>query len=181
MIKLNLLPPREKNNYKIEIFRRFIIFFSIGIFIIIAIFISLLAFNYLFLYLQLEPEKNLLNTEKVAEKFKKVEEFENQIKDTNKKISLIMNIKNQMAPVAPIIEKITNATNEKDSYLKNFVIDRGGATASIKGFSLNRDYVVKIQDNLKNDPQFSDVNAPYSNFLKQKNIDFSFDFKLPLQ
>ncbi|KKQ51474.1 MAG: hypothetical protein US71_C0011G0030 [Parcubacteria group bacterium GW2011_GWD2_38_12] len=178
MIKLNLLPPIEKNNYKTEIMRRFVIFFGIGIFIITTIFIGLLAFNYLFLYLQLSPEMKSLEAEKTTEKYKKVEELENQIKDTNKKIGLILTIKNQVVPTFPIIEKISKAANEKDSYLKSFVIDRENSTASIKGFALERDHVVKIQDNLRNDQQFSDINAPYSNFLKQRNVDFLFDFKI---
>lgn len=178
MIRLNLIPTTEKDNYRIEIFRRFVISFSIGTFIITAIFISLLAAEYFLLSLQIEPEIKRLEAEKATEKFKKVEEFENQIKETNKKISAILDIKNQTSLMVPIIEKVTNDSSGKNSYLKSIAVDKTASTVSIKGFSLTRDQVVNIQNNLKNDPSFNDINAPYANFLKQKNVDFSFDFKL---
>lgn len=178
MIKLNLIPTTEKDNYKIEITRRFLIFFSIGISIITIIFITLLGAEYFFLSLQIDPEIQKLSIEKATEKFKKVEEFENQIKNTNKKIDAILNVNNQLSLMAPAIEKITNASSGRNSYLKSVVIDKTSSTVSIKGFSPTREQVVSIQNNLKNDSSFGDISAPYANFLKQKNVDFSFDFKI---
>lgn len=178
MIKLNLIPTTEKESYKLEIFRRFVIFFSIGIFSITLIFIALLGAEYFLLSLQIDPEIKRLEAEKATEKFKKVEDFENQIKETNKKIADIVAIKNQISLIVPIIEQITNDVSGKNSYLQSIVIDKAASTGSIKGFSLTRDQVVTIQDNLKNDALLDSINAPYANFLKQKNVDFSFDFKL---
>lgn len=178
MIKLNLLPPVEKKYYQIETVRRFVVFLSIGLFIISLIFIGLLVFNYLFVSFQLEPIAQQLEIEKATEKAKKVEEFEKQIKETNRKITLITTIKKEAAPISPIIDKIVISSIGKDSYLKTFSIDRRAGTAKIEGFSSTRNQVIKIQDSLKNESTLSDINAPYSNFLKQTNIDFIFDFKL---
>lgn len=178
MIKLNLVPKTGKDIYNIEITRRFIVFASIGSFIIFMAFISLLSAIYFFIYLQLTPEIKRLEAEKQAEKTKKVEEFEKQIRDTNTKLNLISSAKTQTAPISQIVNKIIVISSGKNSYLKNIFIDKSSAKASIKGFSLNREQVVKIQENLKNETAFADINAPYSNLLKQDNINFSFDFKI---
>lgn len=178
MIRLNLVPKTEKNAYTVEIARRFIVFTSIGFFIILMAFISLLSANYFFIYLQLTPEIERLETEKQAEKTKKVEEFEKQIKDINTKLNLISAAKTQATPISQIINKIIVASSGKNSYLTNIFIDKPATKASIKGFSLNRDQVVQIQENLKGEMAFVDINAPYSNLLKQVNINFSFDFKI---
>lgn len=181
MIQLNLIPQQDKKYYQTEITRRFIIFFSIGIFIITIIFIGLLLSGYFFLSLQLNPEIQRLETEKATEKFRKVEDFDNQIKETNKKISLILNIKNQATPISPLIEKILQVSSGNNSYLENIAIDRQTGNISIKGFSLTRDQVVKIEDGIKKENLFKDVVAPYSNLLKQRNINFSFDFKINIK
>lgn len=178
MIKLNLLPPTEKKYYQIETIRRFVVFLSIGLFVILLLFIGLLIFNYLFISFQLEPTMRQLEIEKATEKARKVEEFEKQIKETNRKITLLTNIKKEAAPISPVLDKLTASSAGKNSYLKTFSIDRRTNAIKIEGFSSTRDQVIKIQDNLKNDSSFSDINAPYSNFLKQTNIDFTFDFKL---
>lgn len=178
MIKLNLVPKTEREAYDIETTRRFIIFASIGSFIILIAFISLLSAIYFFIYLQLTPEVKRLEAEKQAEKTKKVEGFEKQIKDTNAKLNLISSAKSQTAPISQIVDKIIIISSGKNSYLKNIFIDKSSAKASIKGFSINREQVVKIQESLKNETAFSDINAPYSNLLKQENINFSFDFKI---
>lgn len=178
MIKLNLLPPTEKKYYQIETIRRFVVFLSIGLSVILSLFIGLLVFNYFFVSFQLEPTIHQLEVEKATEKARKVEELEKQIKETNRKITLLTTIKKEAAPISPILEKLTAASAGKNSYLKTFSIDRRTGAVKIEGFSSTRDQVVKIQDNLKSDSSFSDVNAPYSNFLKQTNIDFVFDFKL---
>lgn len=178
MIKLNLLPPIEKKYYKIETYRRFVIFFSIGIFIIFTIFIGLLFFNYIFVSLQLEPVVRQLEIEKATEKAKKIADFENQIKETNKKIALLTNIKKQSNPIMPLIEKIINDSMSKNSYLTNLLINRPEKIGSVKGFSLTRSQVINIQKNLIANMFLSEIKSPYSNFLKQTNIDFVFDFKL---
>lgn len=178
MIKLNLVPKTERKNYHIEIARRFVVSASIGFFIIALAFIGLLAGNYFFIRLQLAPEIERLEAEKRAEKTKKVDEFEKQIKDTNSKLAAIINARAQTAQVSQIIEKIIGISSGNNSYLTSIFIDRPAMKASIKGFSANRDQVVKIQENIKNNSAFSDINAPYSNLLKQTNINFSFDFKI---
>lgn len=177
MIKLNLLPQKEKDDYKTEIMRRFVVFFSIGILIIMTVFALLLGAEYLILQFQLNPEMQRLSAEKETEKFKKAEEFENQIKEINRKTSLVLNAKSQSSPILPILEKITKSGAGDNSYLKTIIIDSSSGNINIKGFALTRDQVIKIQDNLQKEKSFINIGAPYSNFLKQKNIDFSFDFK----
>lgn len=178
MIKLNLLPPIEKRNYKTEITRRFVVFFSIGTFIILSLFIGLLSFNYLFLSLQLEPAIHQLAVEKETEKAKKIMDLEKQIKETNKQIILLTNIQKQSDLMMPPIERIATDSKSGNSYLTNIQINKTDGVGGVKGFSLTRDRVINIQNNLKNNRLLSDINAPYSNFLKQSNIEFAFTFKL---
>lgn len=181
MIKLNLLSPNEKKYYQTEITRRFIVFFSIGLSIITTVFIGLLVFSYFFISFQIEPIISQLEIERATEKVIKIEEFEKQIKETNQKISLLLSVKGQATPITPLIIKLADASTEKDSYLKSFLLDRKNSIGKMQGFSISRNQVIKIQENLKNESLFSEINSPYSNFLKQSNIDFIFDFKIKQQ
>lgn len=178
MLTLNILPPIEKENYKTEVTRRFAVFFGIGAFVVLVIFIAVLTVEYLFLYLQIEPLNKQLNTIQTTEKAKKAQGLERQIKDANKIIAAISNTKSQTTPITGIIEKISAASISDSSYLKNLLIDFTGGNAKISGYSKTRDWVVAIQDNLSKEASFENISAPYANFLKQKDIDFTFEFKL---
>lgn len=178
MITLNLVPQTEKENYGIEMSRRFVVFFSIGSFVIFIAFLGLLVVSYFFISFQIDPEIKRLEAEKQTEKAKKVAEFEKQIKDINTKLNAIANAKKQIVPVAPIIGKIASASESGNSYLKNLLYDKNLSSASIKGFAKTRNEVLRIEENIKKDASFKDLNSPYSNFLKQTNIDFVFDFKI---
>lgn len=178
MITLNLVPQTEKENYKIEISRRFIVFFSIGSFVIFIAFLGLLIVSYFFIYFQINPEIKRLEAEKQTEKAREVAKFEERIKEINTGLNTITNAKKQIVPVAPIIEKMVSASESGDSYLKNLLYDKNSSSASIKGFAKTRNEVLKIEENIKKDNLFKDLSSPYSNFLKQINIDFVFDFKI---
>lgn len=178
MLTLNIIPPIEKENYKTEITRRFAVFFGIGVFVVLVIFIAVLTVEYLFLYLQIEPLNKQLDTIQTTEKARKAQGLERQIKDANKIIGAIAGAKSQTAPIAGIIEKISASSSSDSSYLKTLLIDFAGGSAKISGYSKTRDWVVNIQDNLSKEASFENISAPYANFLKQKDIDFTFEFKI---
>lgn len=178
MLTLNILPPIEKENYKTEITRRFAVFFGIGVFVVLVIFIAVLTVGYLFLYLQIEPLNKRLDTIQATEKARKAQGLERQIKDANKIIVAISNAKSQATAITGIIEKISASSSNDSSYLKTLLIDFTGGNAKISGYSKTRDQVVAIQDNLSKEASFENISAPYANFLKQKNIDFTFEFKI---
>lgn len=177
MITLNLVPQTEKENYQTEISRRFVVFFSIGCFVIFLAFVGLLIVSYLFIYFQIGPETKRLEVEKQTEKAKKVVEFEKQIKDINMKLNAITNAKKQIVPAMKIVEETFSTVND-GAYLKSIVYDKNTSTVSIKGFARTRNDALKIEENIKKNPLFAELNSPYSNFLKQTNIDFIFDFKI---
>lgn len=177
MITLNLVPQTEKETYQTEISRRFVVFFSIGCFVIFLAFVGLLIVSYLFIYFQIGPETKRLEVEKQTEKAKKVAEFEKQIKDINTKLNTTLSAKKQIIPAMIILEETFSAINS-GSYLKNIIYDKNTSAVSIKGFARTRNDALKMEENIKKNPLFTELNSPYSNFLKQTNIDFIFDFKI---
>lgn len=177
MITLNMVPQTEKENYQTEISRRFVVFFGIGCFVIFLAFVGLLIVNYMFIYFQIGPEIKRLEVEKQTERARKAAEFEKQIKDVNTKLNAVANAKKQIVPAMIIMEETFLAINS-GSYLKNIIYDKNTSTVSIKGFAKTRNDALKIEENIKKNPLFTELNSPYSNFLKQTSIDFIFDFKI---
>ena len=49
----------------------------------------------------------------------------------------------------------------------------GVKNIKVKGFALNRERLLLFRQSLENNPTFSKVDLPISNFVKEKNISFN--------
>lgn len=175
MINLNLLPPEEKENIRLDLLNQRIII--IGGYLIAAflIFIVLLAVNLMIINFKISKSQN--NFQNLQKKFA-VEGFkdvQNELKNINNKIKNIDQIQRNYPYYSTVIEKII-AIIPISAQINN--ISATGNHINLAGFAISRDSVVNIKDTLEKSSDFKNINYPLSNFLQAENINFSFSFDI---
>lgn len=178
MINLNLLPPKEKEEVKFEIFRQYLIFFGRSFIFILIIFVVLLFSVYLYLSITLEAQENLVKITKEAPESQKLEKIKKEIEETNNKITKIYKTQSDFVLWSKIIEDlISSVPPEQKIYLKIFSGRKGGAQITISGFAQTREDLIDFEHSLRGSDKFFDIYSPISNFLKKTEINFNLTFK----
>lgn len=170
MVKLNLLPTKEKNLLKRERFYQLIaislVIFIIGI-CLVALELSwakqLLKDNF--------PSYDLsLNRNKIL--------VEN-IKNINSQLLAIDHIQKEYIPISPLLISLSQITSN-NLQIKSFSFSKEKKSFQLKGWSKNRETLLKFKSDLEKIEFFKNMETPISNLLKQENIDFEFSGKLNL-
>ncbi|MCX6755278.1 MAG: PilN domain-containing protein [Candidatus Nomurabacteria bacterium] len=173
---INLLPLEEKKRIVKEYYFRLFIFslYTVGICFIVAGVSLLPSFFLVSLKENILTKKwETLQAMPVSQPDK---ETMDAISDVNKKIDLITKTEKEKFLV------LENAFNQvifqkmPDIKLTEIAYDKkieGTRSINIKGFALNRERLLLFRQSLENNPAFSKVDLPISNFVKEKNISFN--------
>jgi hypothetical protein len=170
MAKLNLLPTKEKNLLKRERFYQ-LIAISLIIFIIgtclVALELSwakqLLKDNFPSYDLSLNRNKALIEN----------------IKDINSQLVAIDGIQKGYISTSPLLISLSQITSN-DLEIKSFNFSQEKKDFQLKGWSKNRETLLKFKNDLEKIEFFKEVETPISNLLKQEDIDFEFSGELDL-
>lgn len=178
MLRLNLLPPQEKKELELaEIGHWFISFFGL-ILVILMIFSLLLFSTYAYLSILVKAQNELIAIEQSnVEIVGQVKQIEEKIKQTNQNLSQIYHLQKDFVCWSPILEELAR-TVPQGIYLTNFSYQALTNQVNLNGRAETREQLLIFQQTLKENPQFIELEAPLSNLLKQRDIDFSFSFKL---
>jgi Tfp pilus assembly protein PilN len=171
MIKINLLPEKEKRALKKERLYQSI-FISVLIICLVSAVIGLELFlakrtleNSLSLYtLMIKREED-----EVTEKTKRI----------NSELLAIDEIQNNYFEITPILISLSEIT-PKNSYIKFFSFDKEKKEFQIKGWAKSRSDLLEFQNNLEKSKFFTEIEYPLSNLLKEEDIDFEFKGKIKL-
>lgn len=168
---INLLPPEQKREILEE--EKFKIILILGIILIIFLIIF-----YLFLLLiktsilaDLDAQKILLEERKREISF--YQDLEEKIKNANLNLSKLNNFYKNQIYFTEIFEKISQII-PSGIYLtnSNFSQDQ----ISLSGFSPSREILISFKENLEK--EFKEVSYPREIWLKEKDINFTFNFKI---
>lgn len=179
MLTLNLLPEQYKKAYIFEIRMRFVVFIFISLAVILVILAALLFSTYLFLKIQTNSFRDSLEAQKKAASAQPIASLEKDIKSLNAKISSLEKAKSEIFPVAPALEKISFLI-KRGAYLKSVSLDNETNKVALMGFAATRDLVLNLNSDLLSSDfvKSESVQNPIQNILKDKKIDFSFNFQL---
>lgn len=177
IIQLNLLPKNEQEELKIEFNIRFLKFFGISILAILLISAALLFIVYWGLKIQTTANKKNLEIIQTGESGKKIIFMEQKIREINNKTSKISQIQNSLIDPLPIFYKIVSLIPE-GIILKNINIDFEKKEVNSSGHADLRENLINFQDNLEKSDFAKDISRPLSDLLKQKDINFTINFKL---
>lgn len=178
MFRFNLLPQQYKENFKKYIFARLFYVFS-GFVLIWGIVIGIILFtSFEFLAIQNNAlEERIMGVRELKET-EEAEAFEAEIISLNKFLGRVNNIKEVNSyDVFLILQKISPMVPEGSS-LDNFTFSATTGKVSLKGRSVLRTHVITLENRLKEEPLFKEIDSPLSNLLQAEDVEFSFSITL---
>lgn len=176
MIKLNLLPPKEKREAKLAGLIHWLVFLAVPISFFLLVFILFLTSTFLSLLIMTKTQDEAIKIRENDFKTQDLLETEEKIAEINQVLDQVHRKQSETVSWTPILEEISKIT-PKRIYLTNFSYNQSKNTIILIGWAEERKDVLFMEKLLKESPFFDQVNSPLSNLLKQNNIDFSFNFK----
>jgi len=175
MIKLNLLPPKEKKEIELADFNYLIVSFGVYLLFILIIFSLLLASTYFCLVIFLKTQSLLIEDKKGNKENQSLVETEENIKQANQQINKVFIKERDLIVWTPIIEELAQIV-PNGIYLNSFSSQTDTNRINISGWANKRDTLLLFQESLEKSPYFVEIKSPLSNLIKQEDIDFSFSF-----
>lgn len=102
-------------------------------------------------------------------------EISSLVSRINARVAELNSNQKRVKKTSEIIERIIKVKSGEIS-IESFAFNLG--RLEIKGSSASRSGLINFVDNLKKQDIFSSIESPLSNFLKEKDIDFSINIKL---
>jgi Tfp pilus assembly protein PilN len=178
MLKLNLLPPQEKQELERSEIAHWFISFWVMILVGLIIFSLLLLGTYWYLVILLKAQNELIAIEQSnVAMIKQISQMETKIEQINQNISQIYLLQKDFIPLTPILEEIAKIVPQ-GIYLNNFSYQASTHQVNLNGHAGQREQLLLFQKALEENPCLIELEAPLSNLLKQKDIDFSFSFTI---
>lgn len=174
---INLLPVKEKQKFKLYILKHKII--AIGAFLIGVVLFLILFLAVILLVLQRSQNQ----TEIISDLFARARIIEEQVNKLNKELSGFINqrleyvnqIQKEQIVWSLILAKIAQIT---PAGIRFDSTEINNDKIEISGYAKTRDDVANFQKILEQEPQFIEIYSPLSNFVKQKDVNFIFSFKI---
>lgn len=176
MIRLNLLPPKEKGNLKLEEIQRWIWVWTAALTLALVFFLIVLATIYF----------SLISGSKAARENYQFIQQSAQGETLKSQQDLINNFNDRLARIASLQEKhkyYSQALIEILSLLpsgirlESLVINEK-KQVTLSGFAPDREKIIVFKEALEKSNKFENIENPLSNLLKQTDINFYFKFDL---
>jgi Tfp pilus assembly protein PilN len=176
MINVNLLPQEEKRELeliKISFKLRSFVFCSLISFLIFIIF---LGNTLLCLSILLRTQKELVEIRQNDKRTQYLLEMENKIKEINSGMERIIQKQGELFLWTPLLEELAK-TVPQGAILTGISYSPGSQRVSLSGVADGREEVLFFQQALEKNKYCFDLEAPLSNLLKQREVNFTFTFK----
>ncbi len=183
MLKLNLLPPKQKETFEWEKNRRLAIFSS-GVFsLFLLLFGGLLFSGVVYNRIQLEPLAESIRREEVREETRRAESLESDTRAFVKKLRNVRQIQKErdgyelvlrelaLLPPSGVVFSSVNIREELSG-------EDTTKTVRIEGHADTRDQVIVMEGTIKRHARFTDLVSPFSNKNQERDINFTFTFTI---
>ncbi len=199
MIRLNLLPPRKKEEIKWEKINRILIINETIVVAELIIFIAVLLLARIYLSGEFSRVDKLVAQKKQESEIKEVEKLKSEVKIFNKRLNLTSEIQdrqiswtkilNEFSLITPETVQITSLSVKENSQSDsgNKKVKSSGVDSkdneekyhfNLTGYAKTRDDLLKFENNLKNSDYFIDLKSDRSNYLEPRNVNFRYEFDL---
>jgi len=176
MLKLNLLPPQDKKDLELAKLSRLIVSLAVWFLIFLIIFTLFLVSTYFSLSILLAEQKKLIGIRQSDPKTQEMLEIEEKIKQTNQIVKQVYSKQQEMILWTPPLEEMTKII-PSGIYLTNLSYQAIDNQITLNGWADWRENLLRFQESLEENSFFKEVEAPLSNLIKQRDIDFSFTLK----
>ncbi len=183
MLRLNLLPPQQKERFEWEKSRRLALVSSAVITLFSILFGALLASSALYNKIQLEPFREAIEKEKIREETLRVENIESITRDFFGKLRKIRDVQTKTDDYEGILQELAALPPEGVVFYSLAIseINEGlnpVKTVQLTGHADTRNRVIAMENKIKSSGKFIDLVSPFSNKNKEENINFTFSFKI---
>jgi Tfp pilus assembly protein PilN len=167
MIRVNLLPPKEKERYQKE--KTFKLIFILG-FLVVVLLVTLnlvLLVVKTYILSQVEIEKILVERE--LKNTPQIESLQKEVNALNRTFSKLNSFYQEKESPTAVLEKISNLLLP-GMYLESFSYKKKDFKVNISGWALTIEDLSQFRDNLKK--EFKEVSFSLISQVKPKNISF---------
>lgn len=176
---MNLLPPPEKQNLKLEENLRLIAILGIlSLFFLISLILVLFSLK-IYLWGEVESQKIFLSQIEKESGIAGIQELEKKIDLLNKNLSKLDSFYKEKLSLTEILERISQ-TLPPGIYLNSLSLNPPQKTykfqVSLSGFSPTRELLVDFKKNLEKEEDFKEINFSPSSWMEPEDIDFNLNF-----
>ncbi|MEF3692193.1 MAG: hypothetical protein V3574_04045 [Candidatus Moraniibacteriota bacterium] len=174
-VKLNLLPKSKEKKLKSKKILQFLIWQEIMIIAATVFFFGLIKGVERVADLRLSQVNQEISSSGRQEEYKKIREYENNIRSSVEMINLIDSVQKSE------IDWIGTFVKFPDIFAEGIIIDSikgDGYRVTVGGMAESRDALIQIKKSMEEDDCFEEVNIPLNDIVLKKDIDFQIKFKV---
>lgn len=175
-LTVNLLPHEERNEYRLEIIRRTLVFSGIVLALVLLAFSILLGGIFLDLKTRTSYLEEEYNEYIESSEGRRASEVQKTIRALNVKIRRVEAISKDSSDTVALLARITEHVSSGIT-IKEITVDVTSHSVNLSGFSTTRENLEAFRDSLAKSQGISEVNLPTASLLKRTDIDFSLSFK----
>ncbi|HDL75140.1 MAG TPA: hypothetical protein ENH06_02065 [bacterium] len=179
---INLLPPKYKEELKLEERLKILLILSI-LFFSFLISLTLILFSiHIYIQGEIEAQKIIIKNQEEQSEIFENQKIEQEISLINETILNLNSFYKNQFNFTKTLEKISKNILP-GIYLTNISInpiikENGTLQVSISGFAPFRETLFKFKKNLEKVPEFKELYFPPSNWIDPVNINFNISFKI---
>lgn len=170
---LNLLPPQQKKELRLDLLSQVIISTAIAVIFMILILALLLLVAQSFLNINSEEiERELVLWQSRAE-IRELESLEKKVRELNRELIFLDGLQKEQVRFSLFLE---NLAKDVPAGIRFDDISVKESNVSIKGYALTRDILLTFKNTLESASYVSNFDFPLSNLVKTTDIDFILSF-----
>ncbi len=180
---INLLPPEEKEVLLLDKKKKIIIILWFLVLFFLLCLILVLFSTKVYLQIQAESQKNLLNETKEEIGKTEFQNFQEKVYSINLTLTKLDSFYREKVYFSEVFSKISEILPQ-EMYLTNFSAnsisdkEREYIRISLSGFAPTAEKLQEFRKNLKEESGFKNSNFPLSNWEKLTDIDFYVTFEI---
>ncbi len=169
---INLLPPEEKKELLLEEEKKLTIILGLVVLLSLFCLIIILAFLKVYLLIQVDSQKNILESVSAEIERSEFQVIREKIEDTNQKLIRINDFHERELNSVELLEKLIQ-TIPKKVYLNSFSYSKSPSQITLAGFAPSRDLLVQFKENLEGKFEEEKVFFPPSVWNESFDINFA--------
>jgi len=176
MLRINLLPPQQKERLRLRILYQNIISSGFILFLLVLFSIIFLAGFLILLHFKYQAIENKITIEQSRViQTETVKGMEKKVTEINKELEDLEKIQTKRSNLYSILDSISsNLLLGVRVY--SLEINRTSGMITVIGFSPSRENLLTIKNILETDSHYKNIDFPLSNLANPQNINFRFSF-----
>ena len=177
MLRLNLLPPEEREELRLESLNQVFIYYFVRILTLIIVFEILLLSILSYLAIQARALDRVIEQTQKSQGFVRVEELEKEIISANKMMQQFYSLRQNSISFSSLLEDLAEISSSEIQFIS---LNYDGRTQrlALDGYTLSRESFLSLREAIESDSRFEEVESPISNLVRSTDNNFRISFKI---